>query len=173
MISHGKPKLPSAKEHPYCAATASEATVEIRSNAVSATAVLKAAPAGIIPDATQLRVTLYAGQPWLDLEWSIANKTPDPWPEGGWLCFPLRADDPTFRLARLGSIVDPAKDLVRGIEPRDLLPQRRSAGQRRRRRPHGHLPDRRPIGEPGAPRLVALFARFRGPQARRVRDALQ
>ena len=75
---------------------------------------LKANPRGIIPDATQLRVTLYAGQPWLDLEWSITNKTPDPWPEGGWLCFPLRADDPSFRLARLGGIVDPAKDLVRG-----------------------------------------------------------
>ena len=79
----------------------------------SATALLKAKPHGIIPDATQLRVTLYSGEPWLDLEWSITNKTPDPWPEGGWLCFPLRADDPTFRLARLGSIVDPAKDLVR------------------------------------------------------------
>jgi hypothetical protein len=48
------------------------------------------------------------------LEWSIANKTPDPWPEGGWLCFPLRADDPSFRLARLGTIVNPAKDLVPG-----------------------------------------------------------
>ncbi len=59
-------------------------------------------------------MTLYAGQPWLDLEWSITNKTPDPWPEGGWLCFPLRARDPSFRLARLGTIVDPAKDLVRG-----------------------------------------------------------
>ena len=74
---------------------------------------LKAAPRGIIPDATQLRVTLYAGEPWLDLEWSIAEKTPDPWPEGGWLCFPLRAERPEFRLARLGNIVDPARDLVR------------------------------------------------------------
>jgi hypothetical protein len=74
---------------------------------------LPSAPRGIIADATHLRVTLYAGEPWLDLEWSITNKTPDPWPEGGWLCFPLRAECPTFRLARLGSIVDPAKDLVR------------------------------------------------------------
>jgi len=114
MISHGKPNLPSAKEHPYCSATAAEAAVEIWSNAVCVTAVLKAKPRGIIPDATQLRVTLYVGQPWVDLEWSITNKTPDPWPEGGWLCFPLRADDPSFRLARLGSIVDPAKDLVPG-----------------------------------------------------------
>jgi hypothetical protein len=108
-----KPGMPSAKEHPYCAATATGASVEISSSATSASAVLKAAPRGIITDATQLRVTLYADEPWLDLEWSIAQKTPDPWPEGGWLCFPLRADAPKFRLARLGSIVDPAKDLVR------------------------------------------------------------
>ena len=114
MISHGKPNLPSAKEHPYAAATAGEASVEMRSNAVSVTAVLKAAPRGIIPDATQLRVTLYAGCAYLDLEWAITNKTADPWPEGGWLCFPLRAEDPSFRLSRLGSIVDPARDLVRG-----------------------------------------------------------
>ena len=114
MISHGKPNLPSAKDHPYRAATATDATVEIRSNAVSVTAALKAPPRGIITDATQLRVTLYAGCPYLDLEWAITNKTADPWPEGGWLCFPLRADDPSFRLSRLGSVVDPATDLVRG-----------------------------------------------------------
>jgi len=114
MISHGKPNLPSAKQHPRCEAAATDATLEIRQNAASVTAVLKAAPRGIIPDPTQLRVTLHAGAPWLDLEWSIAHKTPDPWPEGGWLCFPLRADNPAFRLARLGTIVDPAKDLVPG-----------------------------------------------------------
>ena len=114
MISHGKPRLPSAKEQPYRAATAADATVEIHSDAVSATATLKAARRGILRDATQLRVTLRAGEPWLDLEWSIADKTPDPWPEGGWLCFPIHADKPSFHMARLGTIVDPAKDLVRG-----------------------------------------------------------
>jgi hypothetical protein len=114
MRNQNKPKLPSAKEHPYCATTARDAAMEIRNNGVSATAVLKAAPQGAIPDATQLRVTLYAGLPWLDLEWSIPKKTPDPWPEAGWLCFPLRADDPSFQLARLGSIVNPATDLLVG-----------------------------------------------------------
>lgn len=113
MISHGKPNLPPAKDFPYCAATAAEATLDLRCDAATATAVLRAAPRGTIPNATQLRVTLHAGQPWLDLEWSIAQKTPDPWPEAGWLCFPLQADNPGFRLARLGAIVDPARDLVR------------------------------------------------------------
>ena len=107
-----KPNLPSAQEHPYHAATAADATVELCGGATFASAVLKSSPHDTIPDATQLRVTLYAGQPWLDLEWSIAAKTPDPWPEAGWLCFPLRGDDATFRLARLGSIVNPAKELV-------------------------------------------------------------
>jgi len=114
MISHGKPNLPPATARPYCAATATAATATIRTDAVSATAVLGCGPRGIIPDATKLRVTLYTGLPWLDLEWSIADKTPDPWPEGGWLCFPLRADGPRFRLGRLGSIVDPATELVPG-----------------------------------------------------------
>jgi hypothetical protein len=111
--AQSKPKLPSAREQPYRATMAGDASVEFSSDAATAGAVLKAAPRGAIPDATQLRVTLYAGAPWLDLEWSIAAKTPDPWPEGGWLCFPLRGESATFRLARLGSIVDPAKDLVR------------------------------------------------------------
>jgi hypothetical protein len=114
MLNQNKPKLPSAKEHPYCATTARNAAMEIRNNGVSATALLKAAPQGAIPDATQLRVTLYAGLPWLDLEWTIPKKTPDPWPEAGWLCFPLRANDPSFQLARLGSIVNPATDLLPG-----------------------------------------------------------
>jgi alpha-mannosidase len=113
-ISHGKPKLPPASQQPYCRALAANATVEIQTNAVALTAVLTCPPHGIIPDTTQLRVTLYRGQPWLDLAWSINGKTPDPWPEAGWLCFPLRALNPSFRLARLGSIVDPAKDLIRG-----------------------------------------------------------
>jgi hypothetical protein len=112
--NQSKPKMPSAKECPYQAATAADATLELHSDAVAATALLKAAPQGIIRDATQLRVTLYAGKPWLDLEWSITAKTPDPWPEGGWLCFPLCGKNPRFSLARLGSIVDPARDLVPG-----------------------------------------------------------
>jgi alpha-mannosidase len=113
-ISHGKPNLPPASQVPYCSATARDAALAIYRNEVSVSAVLKARPLGIVRDATQLRVTLDRECPWVDLEWSIVGKTPDPWPEAGWLCFPLRSEDPSFRLARLGSIVDPAKDLVRG-----------------------------------------------------------
>ena len=111
--AQSKPGLPSAREHPYCAATAGDATINFSSDATSARAILSASPHGIISHATKLCVTLHSDLPWLDLEWSIAEKAADPWPEAGWLCFPLQADNPTFHLARLGSIVDPAKDLVR------------------------------------------------------------
>jgi hypothetical protein len=59
-------------------------------------------------------VTLHAGQPYLDVAWSIENKPADNWPEAGWLCFPMRVEKPRFRLGRLGGIVDPAKDVVYG-----------------------------------------------------------
>jgi alpha-mannosidase len=59
-------------------------------------------------------VTLYPGSRYIDITWSITAKEPDPWPEAGWLAFPLNIKNPSFRLARLGGIIDPAKDTVRG-----------------------------------------------------------
>ena len=61
-----------------------------------------------------LAVSLDPGDRHVDLSWSIAGKEPDPWPEAGWLCLPLRVANPSFRLARLGGIVDPTRDTVRG-----------------------------------------------------------
>lgn len=57
-------------------------------------------------------VTLYDSQPYISIEWNIYNKEPEPLPEGGWLSFPLRLDNPKFRLSRLGAIIDPVSDTV-------------------------------------------------------------
>ncbi len=60
------------------------------------------------------------------------------------------ADDATFRLARLGSIVNPAKDLVRSSN-HDLFCLNGGLDRRvRRRAGDRHLSDRRPTGQPGA-----------------------
>jgi hypothetical protein len=64
--------------------------------------------------AVRLDAMIYPDQPYVDLEFSIWNKKPDPWPEAGWLCLPFNVQDPTFRLGRLGSVIDPAKDAQRG-----------------------------------------------------------
>ena len=63
---------------------------------------------------------LYENRPYMDIEWDITDKTPNPIPEGGWLCLPFNIDHPQFKLGRLGSIIDPAKDIITGGN-RELL----------------------------------------------------
>ena len=58
--------------------------------------------------------TLYENLPYIEIQWGIMGKSPDPWPEAGWISFPFYINDATFRLGRLGSIVDPAKDYAKG-----------------------------------------------------------
>jgi hypothetical protein len=53
-------------------------------------------------------------QPFVDVEWRVTDKTPDPLPEGGWLCFPFAVSQPQFTLGRLGGPIDPIKDIVTG-----------------------------------------------------------
>src|SRR5205085_663891 len=77
-----------------------------------ATVNLFAPASSTIPHDTNLAVTLYHDLPYIDLEWRIEHKTPDPWPEAGWLCFPFAIDQPNFRLGRVGSITDPTTDIV-------------------------------------------------------------
>jgi len=56
----------------------------------------------------------------VDVEWQVTDKTADPIPEGGWLCFPFAIEQPQFKLGRLGGPIDPARDIVRGAN-KDLI----------------------------------------------------
>ena len=67
-----------------------------------------------LADSIVLVFTLYRQQPSVDVEWRVTNKTLDPRPEGGWLCFPFDIAQPKFLLGRLGGPIDPAKDIVAG-----------------------------------------------------------
>jgi hypothetical protein len=64
--------------------------------------------------AVTTRVSIYRDLPYADLEITLHDKPFDPWPEAGWLCLPFRVPEPRFRLGRLGSIVDPTRDLLPG-----------------------------------------------------------
>ena len=57
--------------------------------------------------------TLYNDLPYLEVQWGITGKSPDPWPEAGWISFPFNIEKPEFRVGRLGSIVDPVKDYIK------------------------------------------------------------
>lgn len=53
-------------------------------------------------------------QPYVEVEWRVTDKTPNPLPEGGWLCFPFAVAQPQFLLGRLGGPIDPTKDIIAG-----------------------------------------------------------
>ena len=108
---NGKADLPP--DVPYTAATGQQMSLDIRSGEASVSAVMKSSPGKAIPHAVTLTVTLYSNQPFVDLEWSVADKQADPWPESGWLCLPFNVSEPAFRLSRLGSVIDPATDTIR------------------------------------------------------------
>jgi hypothetical protein len=79
---------------------------------VSATMLFSASPA--LPHDYSTTVTLYANTPNAELTWNINAKPAESWPEAGWLSFPLNVSTPIFKLGRLGAVVDPAKDFVKG-----------------------------------------------------------
>lgn len=106
--------MPPASEVPYVAGSPADFAVELIRGDVSATARLTSRTSDTMSHQVALDVTLYAGQPFIDLEWRIADKPPETWPEAAWLCLPLAAGEPKFRLGRLGAPIDPARDIVPG-----------------------------------------------------------
>ncbi|MFH1921146.1 MAG: hypothetical protein ABIP48_14855 [Planctomycetota bacterium] len=106
--------LPPAGEAPYSIASPKGFTSRVWQTDVAAGARMLSGVDDDFPHNVTLSVSLRRDRPYVDLRWLIADKRPDPWPEAGWLCLPFRIDEPTFRLGRLGSVVDPAKDARRG-----------------------------------------------------------
>ena len=107
----GKPNLPPAGQAPHVNAWAEDLDLAIARGPVAAVATLSSKKSPSLPHAVTLKIALYRDLPWADIEWSIHNKTPDPWPEAGWLCLPFAIDQPSFRLGRLGAIIDPTTDI--------------------------------------------------------------
>ncbi|HOW69255.1 MAG TPA: glycoside hydrolase family 38 C-terminal domain-containing protein [Phycisphaerae bacterium] len=120
IAAFGKPNLPPAAQVPHVSAWAGDFDLAITRGPVSAVAAMTPRGSPSVPHAVSLRVVLYRDLPWVDLEWSIGDKSPDPWPEAGWLCLPFAIDSPSFRLGRLGAIIDPAAD-VQPLANRDVF----------------------------------------------------
>lgn len=109
----GKPSMPPVTERPYRASSPTNFNFRLEHDRLGVRAVLEAPPS---PGCHQVRTTIgvHRDLPFVDLEITVYDKPFDPWPEAGWLCLPFRIDQPAFRLARLGSIIDPAKEIVPG-----------------------------------------------------------
>lgn len=110
----GKPAMPPANDVPYERVLAQPDKMRVGKSPMSAVATLECAPSAALSHGVTISAILYAGQPYLDLEITVHDKPADNWPEAGWVCLPVSARKPQFRLGRLGGIADPARDFVRG-----------------------------------------------------------
>ncbi len=108
-----KPGLPA--NVPYRDASGRKGTLEIVHHDLGSTAIMDmpSDTANHLP-ATSSRVTLYRGQPYLDLEVTIKDKAKDNWPEADWLCLPFKVNSPTFCVGRNLGVMNPATDILRG-----------------------------------------------------------
>ncbi len=104
---------PPAGKFPYHASSPGGFRLRFERSALSVAGVMESLAQGGMPAVTT-RVVLYRDQPYLDLEITLHDKAADSWSEAGWLCLPLKIDAPQFRLGRLASIIDPARDVLPG-----------------------------------------------------------
>jgi hypothetical protein len=110
----GKPNLPGPESLTYSAQSPRSWKHTVRHTPLADFAELRSDDAAPMASTTTLRIVLYRGLPYVELEWGTERKTPDPIPEGGWLALPFAVNRPTFRLGRAGSIIDPARDIIAG-----------------------------------------------------------
>ncbi len=109
----GKPGMPPAAQVPHSVFSPFRFSHSIDHGPVSTRIILTAQPSELFNGRVSLTIHLYEDLPFVDFEWKVSDKQATPWPEAGWLCLPLRVDQPRFRLGRLGCIVDPARDVQR------------------------------------------------------------
>ena len=109
IAEFGRPNL---DDTPYHRISGEKARVIYTADSVS----VKATLIFDQPQHYSLTYTLYQNLPYIELNWHIEGKPADPWPEAGWICFPFNVSNPSFKVGRLGGIIDPSKDIVKGSD---------------------------------------------------------
>ena len=102
------------KDLAYAALTPPAWSIGIQRTSAADIATLTARDTIGLAQGITLVFTFDRQQPGVEVEWRVTGKTPDPLPEGGWLCFPLAAAEPRFLLGRLGGPIDPTREIVTG-----------------------------------------------------------
>ena len=108
------PKGDLPKDTTYAALTPPAWRLGVQQTATTDIATLTASDTLSLAKGITLVFTFYRHQQFVDIEWRVTDKTPDPIPEGGWLCFPFAVTQPQFLLGRLGGPINPTKDIVAG-----------------------------------------------------------
>lgn len=107
---------PNLDDTPYKRVDGGKAKVTYYSDVVSAKAVMQFTKEMGNPHNYSLALALYKNLPYLELNWFIDGKDADPWPEAGWISFPFKVETPEFKVGRLGAVIDPLKDIIKGSD---------------------------------------------------------
>ncbi len=111
LIELGRPGL---DDTPFQKIAGGKAKVSYSTDRISVKAVMQFSRNMGNPHDYSVSITLYNNLPYVELNWFIDGKPAEPWPEAGWMSFPFKINSPEFKLGRLGGVVDPTKDFVKG-----------------------------------------------------------
>jgi hypothetical protein len=99
---------------PYKKSSGKNAEIEFSKDALSVTAIMTFKGDTDLTHNYSMVFTLYENKPLVEVIWNISGKPAEAWPEAGWVSFPFNIENPQFKLGRLGAVVDPVKDFVKG-----------------------------------------------------------
>jgi len=105
---------PGLSDEPYMAVKESKARMVYQQDAFKVSAIMYFDKNDNNPHNYNLIVTLYKEQPYVELNWAIHDKEAEPWPEAGWIPFSFNIKNPSFKAGRLGAVVDPTQDFIKG-----------------------------------------------------------
>ncbi len=110
----GKPGMPDAEKSPYAAMTPKGWAAHWVRNTLGDEVILRLSDTLGLAKGYEIKFSFPNASAYVDISWTVIGKTPDPIPEGGWLCLPFNVDHPLFRVGRIGATIDPSKDIVFG-----------------------------------------------------------
>ncbi len=116
----GKAGLPPPDKVPYTALTPKNWTAKHVHTALGDEVALTAGDTLGLAKGYEMRFFFPDHAACVDISWKVTEKTPDPRPEGGWICLPFNVAAPSFRVGRIGGTIDPAKDIIFGAN-RNLM----------------------------------------------------
>ncbi len=107
---------PNLDDTPYSRVCGGKADIKYSSDEISARAFLNFSKESGNPHNYSVSYTIYKDLPCIEINWFIDGKQAEPWPEAGWISFPFKVDDPEFKVGRLGGVINPAKDIIKGSD---------------------------------------------------------
>ncbi|MBP5511028.1 MAG: hypothetical protein J6Z49_08935 [Kiritimatiellae bacterium] len=108
----GKGGMPDTNKITYAAMTPKNWTAKHVRTALGEEVTLTAGDTLGLAKGFEIRFSFPDHAACVDISWRVTDKTPDPTPEGGWICLPFNVSAPSFRVGRIGGTINPAKDII-------------------------------------------------------------